>query len=484
MPRLNALGLCERVVRRAICPVDRGGFKQKPDVVAEVKPVKHPPDEPVRALLQDRQPGRARLPRAAGELVHHVTGVATEQPNQRIGLPRHEMHGQLRRAHRYPVGVVAPGQAGQKARGVDAALAAEPNQATSQLVAGPNSDDKHRILELPDKRPEGAADVHSDQPTGAVGVASPRRGVQQAPGWRRLHHVAPASPALSLGTLGSLNKVEHILTGKVRDLYSVDGDVLLVASDRISVYDVVLPTPIPDKGALLTQLSAWWFGKLRNVIPNHLISITDVPPDFGNSAMRCTALRMIPVECIARGYLAGLGLREYERSGTVSGVVLPAGLVAGSRLPEPIFTPTTKFSDTGHDEFITLDDVTREIGAETAKRLRETTLELYTAAAEHALENGIIIADTKFEFGWDPGGQLTLGDEAVTSDSSRFWLAEKWRPGQQQYFLDKQFVRDWAVSTGWDREPPGPVIPPAIVAETRRRYVEAYERITGVSWSS
>jgi phosphoribosylaminoimidazole-succinocarboxamide synthase len=278
--------------------------------------------------------------------------------------------------------------------------------------------------------------------------------------------------------------VERILTGKVRDLYSVDGDVLLVASDRISVYDVVLPTPIPDKGALLTQLSAWWFGKLRNVIPNHLISVTDVPPDFGNSAMRCTTLRMIPVECIARGYLAGLGLREYERSGTVSGVALPAGLVAGSRLPEPIFTPTTKFSDTGHDEFITFDDVTREIGAETAKRLRETTLELYTAAAEHALKNGIIIADTKFEFGWDPDGQLTLGDEAVTSDSSRFWLAEKWRPGQQQYFLDKQFVRDWAVSTGWDREPPGPVIPPAIVAETRCRYVEAYERITAVSWSS
>ena len=287
-----------------------------------------------------------------------------------------------------------------------------------------------------------------------------------------------------MGTLGSLNNVERILTGKVRDLYSVDGDVLLVASDRISVYDVVLPTPIPDKGALLTQLSAWWFRKLRNVIPNHLISVTDVPPDFGNSAMRCTALRMIPVECIARGYLAGLGLREYERSGTVSGVALPAGLIAGSRLPEPIFTPTTKFSDTGHDEFITFDDVTREIGADAAKRLREATLELYTAAAEHALENGIIIADTKFEFGWDPGGRLTLGDEAVTSDSSRFWLAEKWRPGQQQYFLDKQFVRDWAVSTGWAREPPGPVIPPAIVAETRRRYVEAYERITGVSWSS
>jgi phosphoribosylaminoimidazole-succinocarboxamide synthase len=278
--------------------------------------------------------------------------------------------------------------------------------------------------------------------------------------------------------------VERVLSGKVRDLYSVDGDVLLVASDRISVYDVVLPTPIPDKGALLTQLSAWWFRKLHAVAPNHLISTTDVPAEFGNNAMRCTRLRMIPVECIARGYLAGLGLREYEKTGTVSGVSLPAGLVAGSRLPEPIFTPTTKFSDTGHDEFITFADVISEIGAYTAQRLRDLTLELYTAAAEHALDNGIVVADTKFEFGWDPAGQLTLGDEALTSDSSRFWLGEKWRPGQPQYSLDKQFVRDWAVSTGWDREPPGPAIPPAIVAETRRRYVEAYQRITGVSLPS
>ena len=283
---------------------------------------------------------------------------------------------------------------------------------------------------------------------------------------------------------GSLNEVERVLSGKVRDLYSVDGDVLLVASDRISVYDVVLPTPIPDKGALLTQLSAWWFRKLRAVAPNHLISTTDVPAEFGNSAMRCTRLQMIPVECIARGYLAGLGLREYEQAGAVSGVSLPAGLVAGSQLPEPIFTPTTKFSDTGHDEFITFAEVTREIGADTAQRLRDLTLELYTAAAEHALGNGIVVADTKFEFGWDPAGQLTLGDEALTSDSSRFWLAEKWRPGQPQYSLDKQFVRDWAVSTGWDREPPGPAIPPTIVVETRRRYVEAYQRITGVSLPS
>jgi phosphoribosylaminoimidazole-succinocarboxamide synthase len=278
--------------------------------------------------------------------------------------------------------------------------------------------------------------------------------------------------------------VERVFAGKIRDLYSIDGDVLLVASDRVSVYDVVLPTPIPDKGALLTRLSAWWFHKLRNVMPNHLISTTDVPPEFANNAMRCTRLQMIPVECIARGYLAGLGLREYERSGTVSGVALPAGLVAGSRLPEPIFTPTTKVSDTGHDEFITFDDVTRGIGAGTAQQLREATLELYATAAQHALDNGVIVADTKFEFGWDPAGQLTLGDEAVTSDSSRFWLAEKWRPGEQQHSLDKQYVRDWATGTGWNREPPGPAVPAAIVAETRRRYVEAYERITGVSFPS
>jgi phosphoribosylaminoimidazole-succinocarboxamide synthase len=277
--------------------------------------------------------------------------------------------------------------------------------------------------------------------------------------------------------------VEHISAGKVRDLYSIEGDVLLVASDRVSIYDVVLPTSIPDKGTLLTQLSVWWFHQLRNVAPNHLVSAIDVPPQFVTRAIRCSLLQMIPVECIARGYLAGLGLREYEKRGTVSGVALPAGLVSGSRLPEPIFTPTTKFSDTGHDEFITFDDVVRETGEDTAKRLRDLTLELYTAAAEHALNNGIIIADTKFEFGWDAAGQLTLGDEAVTSDSSRFWRAESWRPGEPPHALDKQFVRDWAVGTGWNREPPGPAIPPAIVAETRRRYVEAYERITGASWS-
>jgi phosphoribosylaminoimidazole-succinocarboxamide synthase len=253
--------------------------------------------------------------------------------------------------------------------------------------------------------------------------------------------------------------MERIAAGKVRDLYSIDGDVLLVASDRISLYDVVLPTCIPDKGALLTQLSVWWFHKLRNVAPNHLISAADVPAEFAARAIRATPLRMIPVECIARGYLAGLGFREYEKSGTVSGVALPPGLVLGSRLPEPIFTPTTK-STSGHDEFITFGDVAREVGADTAQRLRDLTLELYATAAGHALHNGIIVADTKFEFGWDVTGRLTLGDEAVTPDSSRFWLAGSWQPGQPPCTLDKQFVRDWASSTGWGREPPGPVIPP------------------------
>jgi phosphoribosylaminoimidazole-succinocarboxamide synthase len=284
------------------------------------------------------------------------------------------------------------------------------------------------------------------------------------------------------GALGMVIGVEHMCAGKVRDLYSIDGDVLLVASDRISLYDVVLPTFVPDKGALLTQLSVWWFDKLSDVMPNHLISATNVPPEFTKRAIRCTPLKMIPIECIARGYLAGLGLREYEKCGTVSGVVLPAGLVSGSRLPEPIFTPTTKYSGTGHDEFITFEDMSREIGEDTAQRLRSLTLELYSTAAEHALNNGVIVADTKFEFGWDATGQLTLGDEAVTSDSSRFWLAESWRPGQAQHALDKQFVRDWAVSTGWDREAPGPAVPPVIVTETRRRYIEAYERLTGCSW--
>jgi phosphoribosylaminoimidazole-succinocarboxamide synthase len=277
--------------------------------------------------------------------------------------------------------------------------------------------------------------------------------------------------------------VKHLYSGKVRDLYADGDDLLLVASDRVSVYDVVLPTRIPDKGALLTSLSVSWFERLAGVVPNHLISATDVPAEFGGRAIRCRPLTMIAVECIARGYLTGLGLREYQAKSSVSGISLPPGLVEGSRLPEPIFTPTTKESS-GHDEFITFDDVVAAVGRETAERLRDLTIELYTRGAEHALKRGIIIADTKFEFGRDSGGELTLGDEVLTSDSSRFWPAEEWEPGRPQRSFDKQIVRDWAASTGWNKEPPGPEIPDDVVAATRLRYIEAYELITETSWSA
>ncbi|TNC28227.1 phosphoribosylaminoimidazolesuccinocarboxamide synthase [Amycolatopsis alkalitolerans] len=277
--------------------------------------------------------------------------------------------------------------------------------------------------------------------------------------------------------------MEHIHAGKVRDLYRDGEDILLVASDRISVYDVVLPTPIPGKGALLTQLSNWWFERFRDVVPNHVVSTTDVPAEFAGRAVRCRPLKMVAVECIARGYLAGLGLREYQKYGTVSGVALPPGLEEGSKLPEPIFTPTTKATE-GHDEFITFEDVVKQEGRETAERLRELTLDVYRRGAEHAAAQGIIVADTKLEFGWDTAGVLTLGDEVLTSDSSRFWPADQWEPGRPQYAFDKQFVREWASSTDWDKTDPGPEIPAGVVEATRRRYTEAYERITGHTWDA
>ena len=277
--------------------------------------------------------------------------------------------------------------------------------------------------------------------------------------------------------------MEHIYSGKVRDLYQDGDDILLVASDRISVYDVVLPTPIPDKGALLTQLSSWWFEHFGDLVPNHVISATDVPEEFAGRAVRCRNLEMVQVECIARGYLAGLGLKEYQKYGTVSGVALPPGLVEGSRLPEPIFTPTTKATE-GHDEFITFEDVVNQEGRERAEQLRELTLDIYRRGAEHAAEQGIIVADTKLEFGVDADGVLTLGDEVLTSDSSRFWPADQWEPGRPQYAFDKQFVREWANTTDWDRTAPGPEIPADVVAATRQRYAEAYERITGRTWGA
>lgn len=237
--------------------------------------------------------------------------------------------------------------------------------------------------------------------------------------------------------------MELIHSGKVRDVYSDGDDLVLVASDRVSVYDVVLPTPIPDKGKILTQLSLWWFGQLADVTPNHVVSATDVPEEWVGRAIRCRKLKMLPVEFIARGYLTGLGLKEYEKQGTVSGVKLPEGLTEASKLPEPIFTPTTKAIE-GHDEFITFADVVDEIGTDTADRLREMTLEIYQRGAALAAERGIIIADTKLEFGRASDGTLVLADEILTSDSSRFWPADEWQPGRIQHALDKQFVRDWS----------------------------------------
>ena len=276
--------------------------------------------------------------------------------------------------------------------------------------------------------------------------------------------------------------MKHLHSGKIRDLYADGDDLILVASDKVSVYDVVLPTLIPGKGKILTQLSLWWFERLADVTANHVISATDVPAEWAGRAVRCQRLDMIPVECIARGYLAGLGLGSYRATGTVSGVQLPEGLAEGSKLPEPIFTPTTK-ATTGHDEFLTFDDVVSQVGAETAAELRRITLEVYSRGADLAAGRGVIIADTKLEFGRAPDGSVVLADEVLTSDSSRFWAAEDWHPGRPQRYLDKQFVRDWSSTiTGWDRTPPGPPIPDRVVNATRARYIEVYERITRATW--
>jgi phosphoribosylaminoimidazole-succinocarboxamide synthase len=271
-------------------------------------------------------------------------------------------------------------------------------------------------------------------------------------------------------------------SGKVRELYADGDDIIMVASDRMSVYDVVLPTPIPDKGAILTQLSLWWFERLADIVPNHVISATRVPEQWAGRAIRCRRLGMIGVECIARGYLAGLGLESYRATGTISGVTLPDGLVEGSQLPEPVFTPTTKAPTGEHDEFIQISEVEAQLGADTAARLQELTLEIYRRGQQTALPRGVIIADTKLEFGWSDDGVITLGDEVLTPDSSRFWPAQLWQPGQSQPSLDKQYVRDWSLDTGWDKRPPAPQIPPDVVAATRDRYVQAYEGITGETW--
>jgi phosphoribosylaminoimidazole-succinocarboxamide synthase len=279
-----------------------------------------------------------------------------------------------------------------------------------------------------------------------------------------------------------VHSVELLHSGKVRDLYTDGEDLILVASDRISVFDVVLPTPIPDKGAVLTRLSLWWFERLADVVPNHVISATDVPAEWAGRAIRCRRLSMIAVECVARGYLTGAGLTEYSRTGAVCGVALPPGLAEGDRLAEPIFTPTTKAPVGQHDEFITFDEVVGREGKDTAEELRHITLEVYRRGAEIARDNGILIADTKVELGRTVDGRLLLADEVLTPDSSRFWSADAWTPGRPQRSFDKQLVRDWAVGTGWDKNPPGPVVPPDVVDATRSLYIEVFERITGEKW--
>jgi len=274
--------------------------------------------------------------------------------------------------------------------------------------------------------------------------------------------------------------VELIHSGKVRDVYADGDDLLLVASDRVSVYDVVLPTPVPGKGRILTQLSLWWFDRLTDVTPNHVISATDVPAEWQGRAIRCQRLEMVPVECIARGYLAGLGLASYNETGTVSGVPLPPGLVEASRLPEPVFTPTTKAA-AGHDEPMTYQEVVDLVGAETAAELRRITLEVYRRGATLAAERGVIVADTKLEFGRAKNGDLVLADEVLTPDSSRFWPAGEYQPGRPQHSLDKQYLRDWATAIGWDRKPPGPEIPADVVAAMTARYTDLFDRLTAAS---
>ncbi|MEV0988258.1 phosphoribosylaminoimidazolesuccinocarboxamide synthase [Streptomyces sp. NPDC049949] len=283
----------------------------------------------------------------------------------------------------------------------------------------------------------------------------------------------------------------HLHTGKVRDLYrDGDGNLVMVASDRMSAYDWVLPTEIPDKGRVLTQLSLWWFDQLRDLVPNHVIG-TDLPEgapaDWAGRTLICKNLEMVPVECVARGYLTGSGLAEYQKTRTVCGLALPEGLVDGSELPAPIFTPAAKAAVGEHDENVSYEEVARTTGAETAALLRQTTLAVYGRARDIARERGIILADTKFEFGFDKEGVLVAGDEVLTPDSSRFWPADQWEPGRAQPSFDKQFVRDWLTSpaSGWDRtgELPPPALPQEVAEQTSAKYIEAYERLTGLGWA-
>jgi phosphoribosylaminoimidazole-succinocarboxamide synthase len=273
--------------------------------------------------------------------------------------------------------------------------------------------------------------------------------------------------------------------GKVREIYDLGADLLMVASDRISTYDAVHPTPIPDKGKVLTALSVLWFDLTRDIVPNHFVSATDgVPEDLRGRALRVRRLRMLPVECVVRGYITGSGWKDYQATGAVSGVELPEGLQESEQLPEPIYTPSTK-ADEGHDEPIDFDRTVELLGdRELAERVRDASLDVYRKVAEYARERGVILADTKFEFGLDADDRLVLGDEVCTPDSSRFWPADQYEVGRGQPSFDKQYVRDWASGTGWDKSPPAPPIPEDVVARTREKYVQAYEILAGEPFSA
>jgi phosphoribosylaminoimidazole-succinocarboxamide synthase len=272
--------------------------------------------------------------------------------------------------------------------------------------------------------------------------------------------------------------------GKVREMYEIDEDLLMVASDRISAYDVILPDPIPDKGAVLTQMSVFWFGLLGDVCPNHYLS-AEVPQEVAGRAIRVRRLDMYPVECVVRGYLSGSGWREYRESGAVCGIELPDGLRESDRLPEPIFTPATKAEIGEHDENVNFERAVEIVGNRgLMEHLRDTSVELYRRAADHAAERGIILADTKFEFGAHAGAEVVLADEVLTPDSSRFWPADDYEPGRAQRSFDKQYVRDHLDSTGWDHTPPAPNLPEEVIANTRARYVEAYERLSEQDFAS
>lgn len=332
----------------------------------------------------------------------------------------------------------------------------------------------------------GRANAHSSADssgsTGSTWSASPHGSARSVS-----PHGAPSST-----TSGSFAGAVHLGSGKVRELYAVDDRLLLVASDRISAYDYILQTPIPDKGRILTQLSLWWFERLADLVPNHLVSAdpVDYPGALATHAdelrgrsMLCERLDMFLIECVARGYLTGSGLAEYRVSCTVCGIPLPDGLVDGSRLDEPVFTPAVKAEQGEHDENVAFDEVASRTGAAVAEQLRQLTLTVYSTARDIALERGIILADTKFEFGRRADGTIVLADEVLTPDSSRFWPADQWQPGRPQQSYDKQFVRDWLTSpdSGWDpkSDRPPPPLPAEIVGRTRDRYVEAYERLTG-----